>query len=86
MRSIAIFEEQNVFDSVAIKVCAGNLNKLLSHPLRFHNTKRVLPHVLDNDCQQLITAAKPTFLDNVKSNILAGGVGAVLPVVAILLL
>jgi len=29
---------------------------------------------------------KPTFLDNVKSNVLAGGVGAVLAVVAILLL
>jgi hypothetical protein len=40
----------------------------------------------DANCRQLIKAAKPTFLDNVKSNVLAGGVGAVLVLVAILLL
>jgi hypothetical protein len=45
-----------------------------------------LAEIQDANCQQLIKAAKPTFMDNVKNNVLAGGVGAVLAVVAILLL
>ena len=48
--------------------------------------QKKLAEVQDANCQQLIKAAKPTFLDNVKNNVLAGGVGAVLAVVAILLL
>lgn len=49
-------------------------------------TQRKFADAQDANCQQLIKAAKPTFMDNVKSNVLAGGVGAVLAVVAILLL
>lgn len=45
-----------------------------------------LAEAQDANCQQLLKAAKPTFLDNAKSNVLAGGVGGVLAVVAILLL
>ena len=48
--------------------------------------QKKLAEVQDANCKQLIKAAKPTFLDNVKNNMLAGGVGAVLAVVAILLL
>jgi len=48
--------------------------------------QKKLAEVQDANCQQLVKAAKPTFLDNVKNNVLAGGVGAVLAVVAILLL
>lgn len=36
--------------------------------------------------EEQLKAAKPSFMDNVKTNVLAGGVGAVLAVVAILLL
>lgn len=45
-----------------------------------------LAETQDANCRQLLKAAKPTFLDNVKSNVLAGGAGAVLAVLAILLL
>ncbi len=48
--------------------------------------QKKLAEAQDANCRQLIKAAKPTFLDNVKNNVLAGGVGAVLAVVAILLL
>ena len=48
--------------------------------------QKKLAEVQDANCKQLIKEAKPTFLDNVKNNVLAGGVGAVLAVVAILLL
>ena len=48
--------------------------------------QKKLAEVQDENCRQLLKAAKPTFLDNVKNNVLAGGVGAVLAVVAILLL
>ena len=48
--------------------------------------QKKLAEVQDANCRQLIKAAKPTFLDNIKNNVLAGGVGAVLAVVAILLL
>ena len=40
----------------------------------------------DNLFEQQLKAATPTFMDKVKNNIVAGGVGAVLAVVAILLL
>ena len=49
-------------------------------------SQKKLAEAQDANCRQMIKAAKPTFLDNVKSNVLAGGVGAVLAVVAILLL
>jgi len=49
-------------------------------------TQRKIAEAQDANCKQLIKEAKPTFIDNVKSNVLAGGVGAVLAVVAILLL
>ena len=49
-------------------------------------SQKKMAEAQDANCRQLIKAAKPTFLDNVKSNVLAGGVGAVLAVVAILLL
>jgi hypothetical protein len=45
-----------------------------------------LAEIQDANCRQMVKTAKPTFLDNVKSNVLAGGVGAVLAVVVILLL
>ena len=48
--------------------------------------QKKLAEAQEANCRQLLKAAKPTFLDNVKSNVLAGGVGAVLAVVAILLL
>ena len=48
--------------------------------------QRKLAQAQDANCKQLIKEAKPTFIDNLKSNVLAGGVGAVLAVVAILLL
>jgi hypothetical protein len=48
--------------------------------------QKKLAEVQDANCQQLIKAAKPSFLDNVKNNVFAGGVGAVLAVMAILLL
>ena len=48
--------------------------------------QKKLAEAQDANCRQLLKAAKPTFLDNVKSNVLSGGVGAVLAVVAILLL
>jgi len=48
--------------------------------------QKKLAEAQDANCQQLIKAAKPTFMENVKSNVLAGGVGALLAVVAILLL
>lgn len=48
--------------------------------------QKKLAEVQDENCQQLIKDAKPTFMDNVKNNLLASGVGAVLAVVAILLL
>ena len=49
-------------------------------------SQKKMAEAQDANCRQLLKAAKPTFLDNVKSNVLAGGVGAVLAVVAILLL
>ena len=49
-------------------------------------SQKKLAEAQEANCRQMIKAAKPTFLDNVKSNVLAGGVGAVLAVVAILLL
>ena len=49
-------------------------------------SQKKLAEAQDANCQQLIKATKPTFLDNVKNNVLAGGVGAVLAVMAILLL
>jgi len=48
--------------------------------------QKKLVEIQDANCRQMVKAAKPTFLDNVKSNVLAGGVGAVLVVVVILLL
>ena len=48
--------------------------------------QKKLAEAQDANCQQLIKAVKPTFMDNLKSNVLAGGVGAVLAVVVILLL
>ena len=49
-------------------------------------SQKKLAEAQDANCQQLVKAAKPTFMENVKSNVLAGGVGAVLAVVAIILL
>lgn len=40
----------------------------------------------DKLCQEQIKAATPTFMDNVKSNVLAGSIGAALAVVLMLLL
>jgi hypothetical protein len=40
----------------------------------------------DKVCEERVKAASPTFMDKVKSNVLAGGVGAALAVLAILLL
>jgi hypothetical protein len=48
--------------------------------------QKKLAEAQDANCQQLLKAAKPTFLDDVKSNVLAGGVGAVLAAMVILLL
>jgi hypothetical protein len=45
-----------------------------------------LAEAQDVNCQRLIKAAEPTFMDNVKNNVIAGGVGTVLAIVAILLL
>jgi len=49
-------------------------------------SQKKLAEAQDANCQQLLKAAKPTFMDSVKSNVLAGGVGAMLSLVAILLL
>lgn len=49
-------------------------------------TQRKLAEAQDSNCQELIEAAKPSFMDNVKSNVLAGGVGAVLAIVVLLFL
>ena len=49
-------------------------------------TQKKLSEAQDANCQQMIEAARPTFMDNVKNNVLAGGVGAMLAVVAMLLL
>jgi hypothetical protein len=40
----------------------------------------------DKAYQDQLKAAKPTFMDNLKSNFLAGGIGAIIAVVAILLI
>ena len=40
----------------------------------------------DKACQAEVKAATPTFMDKLKTNIMAGGVGAVLAVIAILAL
>lgn len=48
--------------------------------------QKKLAEAQEANCRQLIKAAKPTFMDNVKSNLLVGGVGAMLTVVVILLL
>lgn len=49
-------------------------------------SQKKLADAQDANCWQLIKAAKPTFLYNFKNNVLAGGVGAVLTLVAIILL
>lgn len=48
--------------------------------------QNTLGEAKDKVCAEQIKAASPTFMDKVKSNVLAGGVGAALAVLAILLL
>lgn len=49
-------------------------------------TNQSFSDMKDKACQEQVKAATPSFMDKLKSNFLAGGIGAVLAAVVILLL